>query len=141
MKDSNKDKVEEKPNVVTDSNKDKVEEKPLRGARCQKATGPKESFQSLAEWPIVTCTHCNNTKDKWRRHIMTRPRILSITFIAVGSAFLRMKTMLPPRPKRGCSSWRPAVVTRTGKSGTITLRRASTAYPRISPESHRGQRR
>ena len=53
--------------VVEESNKDKVVEVSVRGALCQKATRPKESFLSLPEWPIVTRNQCNATKDKWRR--------------------------------------------------------------------------
>ena len=64
VKDPSKDIVEEKPNIVKDPNKD---EKLLRGSRCQKGAGPKASFQNEKEWPIVTCTHCNDTEEKWSR--------------------------------------------------------------------------
>jgi hypothetical protein len=84
-------------NVVEDSNKDKVEEESLRGARCQKATRPKESFLSLPEWPIVTCNQCNVTKDKWRRMESTGPHpdVTSSTFNDLECSHLSLSPLSP----------------------------------------------
>ena len=110
VKDPIKDIVEEKPNVVKDPNEDRTEEKLLRGSRCQRGTGPKESFQIEKGWPMVKAriaTIPRRSGGTWRApgHTMKRSRKLPISFIAVGSVFLRRKTVLRPRPKRGCSSW------------------------------------
>ena len=75
MKDPNKDNVEEKPNVVKDSTQDNVKEKFLRGARCQKGAGPKPVFQKEKDWPLVRCSQCNDTKEKWRLMESTGPHI------------------------------------------------------------------
>ena len=44
-----------------------------RGARCQKATGLKEEFQAEPEWPVVTCSSCNDMKELWKKMESTGP--------------------------------------------------------------------
>ena len=69
------DKVEEEANVVFDSNRAELEEIFLHGARCQKGAGPKPSFQKEKDWPLVRCSQCNDTKEKWRHMESTGPHI------------------------------------------------------------------
>jgi hypothetical protein len=68
-------RVEEEASVVLDSNTAELEEKLLRGARCRKGAGPKPGFQIEKEWPLVRCTQCKDTKEKWRHMESTGPHI------------------------------------------------------------------
>ena len=61
--------------VVDASNKDKMEKESVRGARCQKTPGLKESFENVPGWPIVTCNQCNTHEDKLRRMESTGPHL------------------------------------------------------------------